>query len=438
MEDLTSRKLGPYRLTRLLAHGGMSEVYLASDERDDQQYALKLVRQSQEEYCHRFQHEAQTLMQLHHPHILPLFDYGIEEEICYYVMPYLAEGTLKDRLARGALPEQEAAEVLGQVAEALHFLHQAGFVHRDVKSSNILLGEANHAWLADFGLVREREGGRDFTRTGYLIGTPSYMAPELAQVSASVQSDLYSLGVVLYEMLTGQIPFPDGTPFDRSGKSVLKHRPEPSTGKPDISPAVEAVVLRALARKPADRYASVEAMAEAYQNALRAETAASSFQLQEGRSLASSSVKAIPRQKPRMSLAIGALATLALLTLGLVSLGGSAHASLVVQASVAQEGTGAPTPPPLPTPTPPKKKTGSQAPAVELQRSSDPPEKKGPQHAPTIPQRGPGLFPHQKSPRKMPQPQKRGGIPMLRSFSHFATRLTLSPRQQSLGSFFHG
>jgi serine/threonine protein kinase len=357
-------------------------------------YALKLVRQSQEEYCQRFQHEAKMLMRLHHPHILPLLAYGTEEDFCYYVMPYIPNGTLKDRLNRGALPEREVAHILSQVADALHFLHEAGFVHRDIKPSNILLGEADHVWLADFGLVRALEGGSDFTRTGCLLGTPSYMAPELASVQANVKSDVYALGVVLYEMLTGRLPFKNhGTPLEIYLKQVNEQPPAPSLVNPRISPAREQVVLRALEKDPAHRYASVQAMAEAYREAWLADpTDASPAQhLPHGEEGAwkIKSARAIrmvkPEQVRRMPLALGALTIVVLLTmcLGRASQNGHglfSHPAVVVQKEAAH-----------PPSTPQAKKTVGTTPvpaASPVQPSGTP--GKGPHHPPGTPPAGTG------------------------------------------------
>ncbi|HEY0756961.1 MAG TPA: protein kinase [Ktedonobacteraceae bacterium] len=361
MEDIMSMKLGPYRLTRLLARGGMSEVYLASDERDEQVYALKVVRQSNEEYCQRFQHEAKTLMFLHHPHILPLLDCGIEEDLCYYVTPYISNGTLKNRISKGALHEEEIEKILSEVASALHFLHKQGFVHRDIKSSNILLDETNHAWLADFGLAMELEGGSDFTLTGNLMGTPSYMAPELGYAQATVKSDIYALGVVLYEMVTGQLPFKGGTAVGIYWKQVYEQPPDPLMLKPLLSPPLKQVILRALEKDPRDRYSSAQAMAEAYQQALLIQP----LVLGEV-TITIKSVKALRRQLAgqgrRVPLAPGVLASAAFLTLCLGCLVVLAHDGQAFLSSNAVQAIAAPVVIASPTPTPQPQKGGSQTP----------------------------------------------------------------------------
>jgi len=267
MEDLTSMTLGAYTLTHHLAHGGMSEVYLARAERDDQLYALKVVERSDTD-CHwRFQREVQMLNKAPHAHILPLLDYGEVNGLSYYVMPYIEHGTLKQHLANGPLSEQEAEVILTQIGEALQFLHESGFVHRDIKPANILLDETGQSWLADFGLAKEVEANQDLTNTGCVIGTPSYMAPELLERPADSRSDIYALGIVLYEMLTGHRPFSGTTPLEICWKHTSAPPPPPSTLNPLISPAVEQVILHALEKDPRARFATPLELVAAYHQA---------------------------------------------------------------------------------------------------------------------------------------------------------------------------
>jgi len=368
MEDRRSMKLGPYCLLRRLARGGMSEVYLVTDERDAQVYALKMVRQRYEDDFQRFQQEIKILLRLQHPHILPVKDYGQQEDIWYYVMPYIAHGTIKDQLEIRPLCAQEAGKVLVQIADALQFLHQAGFVHRDLKPSNILQDATGHVWLADFGLVRETEEESYLTRTGYLIGTPSYMAPELVYARASAASDLYALGVVLYEMVTGHLPFTGKTPLD----ILLKHTHEPplrpSLLNPQLSPAIDQVVLRALEKDPAERYTSAGELARAYQQALLAEDLSSAtFPLPQNgdQGMLLTPVSRGQRRERAWSLplAVTSLAIMALMTIGLVNIGaaspgalallskGSAQAISVSAAQVSPTPTPSPTATPTPAPT---------------------------------------------------------------------------------------
>lgn len=268
MEEITGAKLGNYTLTQHLARGGMSDIYLARREDSNQICVLKLVEQQDEECYLRFQREVRELSQLQHEHILSILDHGEQDGVSYYAAPYIQHGTLKTAIAAGPLSVEEAGEILVQVGDALQFIHDAGRVHRDIKSTNILLDESGWAWLADFGLTKEVTEGSDVTRTGCLIGTPSYMAPELVEQSASVSSDIYALGVVLYEMLTGRPPFIGRTPLEICWKHASTPPPLPSTFNAQIPPAIESVMLHALEKDPQARFASVKEMVDAYQEAL--------------------------------------------------------------------------------------------------------------------------------------------------------------------------
>ncbi len=268
MEEMISMQLGQYTLTHRLARGGMSEVYLARKQGSEETYALKLVMQQNEEYYQRFQREANALNRLAHPHILPILDYGEQDGMAYYVTPYIERGSLKKVIADGPLDMEEAATILAQVGDALHFMHEAGLVHRDIKSANILLDQDGKAWLADFGLAIEVGAGSDLTKTTCLIGTPSYMAPELMERPASVSSDIYALGVVLYEMLTGHLPFTGHTALEICWKHSYLPPPLPSMFNRQISRAIEEVILRALEKEPRERFATVREMVEAYQQSL--------------------------------------------------------------------------------------------------------------------------------------------------------------------------
>jgi serine/threonine protein kinase len=267
MEELINMRLGKYTLMHHLAHGGMSEVYLARSESDDRPYALKVVERDDTDCYWRFQREVQMLNKAQHAHILPILDYGEDGKFSYYVMPYIEHGTLKQHLANGPLSEQEAEAILTQIGEALQFLHESGFVHRDIKPANILLNETGQSWLADFGLAKEVEADLDLTNTGCIIGTPPYMAPELMERPANAYSDVYALGIVLYEMLTGQRPFSGTTPLEICWKHTTAPPPPPSTLNPLISPAVEQVILHALEKDPRARFATPLELVAAYHQA---------------------------------------------------------------------------------------------------------------------------------------------------------------------------
>ncbi|HKV03244.1 MAG TPA: serine/threonine-protein kinase, partial [Ktedonobacteraceae bacterium] len=206
MPGLEERTLGRYQLERLLGRGGMAEVYLAHDERLSREVALKVISNlSHTELLARFQREVETMGTLTHEHILPVFEYGEQGPWRYLVMPYIQQGTLSERLkTRGSLSQEAAGILLAQIASALQYAHDRGILHRDIKPSNILLRADDYAYVADFGIAKAVDEASGLTQTGSVIGTPEYMAPELLEQPASPSSDIYALGILLYQMLTGR------------------------------------------------------------------------------------------------------------------------------------------------------------------------------------------------------------------------------------------
>ncbi len=272
MAGLEGTQLGHYHLLRPLGHGGMAEVYLAYDEDVEREIAVKVVTGNHTDSVERFQREASTIDKLKHNHILPPFEYGVQEPWHYLAMPYIEHGTLRDRLDKGPLTLEEAGEILMQVASALQFAHENGILHRDIKPSNILLSNDHYAYLADFGLAKELEGGREVTQTGILLGTPEYMAPELADGPATTSCDIYALGVLLYEMVTGHVPFTAETPVATYWKHIREQPLPPSHFNPSFPPAVDAVILCALEKDPLLRFQTPRELCEAYKRALQAPT----------------------------------------------------------------------------------------------------------------------------------------------------------------------
>ncbi|MDQ2718098.1 MAG: protein kinase, partial [Chloroflexota bacterium] len=268
MPGLEGTTLGHYRLLGRLGHGGMSEVYLAHDEHMDRDVAVKIVNSSHADYIERFRREVSAIGQLNHKHILPAYDYGEEEMWHYLVMPYMAHGTLRELLAKNDMSLEEAAEILDQVADALQSAHDNGIIHRDIKPSNILMRTNHYAYLADFGLAKALEGGGELTQTGTLLGTPEYMAPELADGPATTSSDVYALGILLYQMVSGRVPFVAETPIAVYWKQLRDQPVPPSELNPDISPAIDQVVIRALDKDPRNRYQTATELAHAYRQAL--------------------------------------------------------------------------------------------------------------------------------------------------------------------------
>ena len=251
-----------YRIERELGRGGMAIVYLAQDLRHDRLVALKTLRP---ELAHalgpeRFLREIQIAARLQHPNILPLHDSGEAKGLLYYVMPYVEGKSLRARLEReGQLPIEDALQIACQVADALAYAHSHGVVHRDIKPENILLN-GEHALVADFGIARAitAAGGERLTETGLAIGTVAYMSPEQAAGEARIdgRSDIYSLGCVLYEMLVGNPPFTGSSAQAVVARKLTDPVPSLRTVRETVSEAVEQVIFTALAKFPADRFAT--------------------------------------------------------------------------------------------------------------------------------------------------------------------------------------
>ncbi len=254
-----------YRLVETLGSGGMADVYLAHDDVLDRTLALKILSSryaGDEEFVERFRREAQNAASLSHPNMVSIYDRGETEDGTYYIaMEYLPGGTLKDRLVRrGPLPARTAAAVALQIAEALKAAHDSDVVHRDIKPHNILITESGDIKVTDFGIARAASSST-MTKTGSIIGTAHYLSPEQAMGEpVRPTSDLYSLGVVLYEMLTGELPYDAETPIGIAMKHVNGEMREPIEVDPSIPSGINAVVMKLLSRDPGDRYPDAAAL----------------------------------------------------------------------------------------------------------------------------------------------------------------------------------
>ncbi len=268
MPGLEGMTLGVYQLKRLLGQGGMSEVYLAYDGLRERDVAIKVIGGNGADYLERFRREAEAIDKLQHEHILPAFDYDDQDPWHYLVMLYAPGETLRERLAGGALTVEDAGEMLEQIASALQHAHDHGILHRDIKPSNILLRDDHYAYLADFGLAKMLLDEREITKTGILMGTPEYMAPELSSGPATKSSDIYALGILLYQMVAGRVPFKGDTPFSTYWKHLHEQPLPPSQLNPTLPPILNDVILCALEKDPALRFQSVAQLADAYNQAL--------------------------------------------------------------------------------------------------------------------------------------------------------------------------
>jgi serine/threonine protein kinase len=271
MSELIGRTLGQYRIVEKIGQGGMATVYKAYQPGLDRYVALKVLpplHAREPGFGERFRREAKAIANLNHPNILPVHDFGQEGEYSFITMRYI-EGarTLKEVMA-GSLSLNQVTHLIGQVAAALDYAHRQGVIHRDVKPSNVLM-DGDWALLTDFGLAKMTEASVKLTGTGVGIGTPAYMSPEQGQgLPVDHRTDIYSLGVVLFEMLTGRIPHDAETPFAIIVKRMSEPLPLPRSLNPAIPEPVERVILKALAREPDDRFASAAAMAAALKDAL--------------------------------------------------------------------------------------------------------------------------------------------------------------------------
>lgn len=265
IDQLRSALADRYKIEREIGAGGMATVYLAVDLKHRRHVAVKVLRPDLAATMgpDRFLREIEIAAQLHHPHITPLYDSGEADGFLYYVMPYEEGQSLREKLAKhGELPVPEAVRVLRHVVDALAHAHQQGVVHRDIKPENIMLS-GEHAMVTDFGVakaVSEATGRRQLTTEGVALGTPAYMAPEQASADPNIdqRADIYAVGIVAYELLTGQPPF-TGTTVQQVLAAHFTQDPEPvSTYRDRVPPALEALVMRCLEKKPADRWQTAE------------------------------------------------------------------------------------------------------------------------------------------------------------------------------------
>ncbi len=277
MEQLQpGQMLGAYRIIEQVGEGGMATVYKAHQTSMDRYVAIKVLPlelAKNDEFVKRFQQEARIIARLEHPHILPVFDYGEENGVVYFAMRYLDTGTLKDKLISETLSLDEIDRIFIQLTDALGYAHAQGVVHRDLKPANVLVDANGNLFLTDFGIAKILESASpSLTQTSAVMGTPTYISPEQASaLPIDQRTDIYSLGVMLYEMVTGQVPFVADTPLGVIIKHLSEPLPLPSLVKPEISPAVEQVLLKALAKESKDRFSNTTEFASAWKQALKGE-----------------------------------------------------------------------------------------------------------------------------------------------------------------------
>jgi len=280
-EDRTSRvavligtQLGAYHLEAYLGEGSAARVYRAREVHTQAVVAVKVISpgtQQDPDALERFEREAQVIAQIDHPHIVRLYHYGQDKGLRYMAVQFVdgpdLESMLQSMRQQGKwVPYREAARLVGEIGQALDYIHGLELVHRDVKAPNVLLDSRGHSYLSDFGLVLLQPIG---TR-GEVLGSPHYLAPEqaISSAHATALSDLYSLGVIAYELFTGRLPFDDPDPLEVALQQMTRQPPAPGSLRPELPAALEQVLLRALDKQPAKRYPSGAALTAAIRQAV--------------------------------------------------------------------------------------------------------------------------------------------------------------------------
>jgi len=365
MPNLTGQSIGRYHILEQLGEGGMATVYKAYDTRLERNVAVKVLRTDQfipaqlQMVLQRFEREAKSLARLSNPNIVNILDFGEHEGMPYLVMEYLPGGTLKQKMGQ-QLPWQKAIHILLPVARGLAYAHQHGVIHRDVKPANILLSETEMPVLTDFGIAKLLEAGEGHTLTGsgVGIGTPEYMAPEQGIGASTIdeRADIYSLGIVLFEMVTGRKPYIADTPMAVVLKQITDPLPRPTEFAPDLPEGVEHILLKALAKEPENRYADMNAMIAVMESVLaEAQTVVTPISTGQVTKENTAGVK----RSPKMSMAIiGTLTVILIIVFGIPALKQKFSTAPVVEV------TSTTAPATAKVNTPPATSTASETPAT--------------------------------------------------------------------------
>ena len=267
--------VGSYQIEAKLGQGGMATVYKGYHERLDRHVAIKVLHamfKDDDSFLRRFTREAQVVARLEHPNIVPVYDFAEHEGSPYLVMRFVAGETLKDRLKRGVLSATEIIRVSSSIAEGLDYAHKHGVLHRDIKPSNILLTKGGGVFIADFGLARIAQSGESTMSQDTIMGTPQYISPEQAKGNTDLdgRTDIYSFGIMVYEMVTGQVPFIADTGYSIIHSQIFDPPPSPRSLNEKISPAVETVLLKILSKDPVERYETAGAFMADFKQAVQA------------------------------------------------------------------------------------------------------------------------------------------------------------------------
>jgi serine/threonine protein kinase len=273
MPHLSGKSLGQYQILESIGKGGMAEIFRAYQPSVKREVVVKVLSETLRDdpgFVEQFTQEVDVIAHLQHPHIIPIYDFGQHEEDLYIVMAYLRGGTLADRIDKSpqGMPAAELVRLMDLIADGLDYAHSKYILHRDLKPNNILMDEDENPYIADFGLARHTGGKIEITNT-MMTGTAAYMAPEIARVGKSTKSsDIYALGVILFEMLTGQLPYQGKTPYNVLSAHVNQPIPRIHELRPDLPEAMQAVLDRALAKDPSGRFATARELASALKDTL--------------------------------------------------------------------------------------------------------------------------------------------------------------------------
>jgi len=273
MSDLVGKKLGQYELLEVAGVGGLATVYKASQPALERFVAVKVLHSDDRKLLTRFEREAKASARLRHRNILMVYEYGEEAGLPFIAMEYVEQGTLENYLTDKPMAWEQVIALSSPIARALHHAHEHGLIHRDVKPTNILMPQPDWPLLADFGLVKVAQVDEELTGTGVAVGTPSYMPPEQASADeVDFRADMYSLGVIMYQMITGRLPFE----YHNLNLQIFAHLselpPAPSELNPKCPPQLEHVIEKAMEKNPEDRYADLQEMAEILEEILKEST----------------------------------------------------------------------------------------------------------------------------------------------------------------------
>ncbi len=260
-------KIGRYEIKSELGRGGMATVYLASDPRFKREVAIKILPPqllTDPVYRARFEREAQTIAALEHPAIVPVYDYGDEDGQLYLVMRYMPGGSLADKLTKGTLPATEIVHIIARITSALDQVHDHGIIHRDLKPGNILFDQYGEAYLSDFGIARLAESTTTLTGAA-IVGTPAYMSPEQARGELDIdgRSDLYAVGAIIFQMLSGKLPYESTTPLGLAMKHITDPVPSIMDVRPDLPPTYDRMLETAMAKDPTQRFQTGQELSKA-------------------------------------------------------------------------------------------------------------------------------------------------------------------------------